>query len=51
MVYYLGILGMVGLVSRYGIYWFLGRVRSTLVLGSTHDMVIIVLVFYLIVYV
>ena len=32
---------MVGLVFGYGISWLLGRVRSNLISGSTHDMVII----------
>ena len=50
MVYSWGILGMVGLVSGYGISWLLGRVRNTLISSSTHDMVLMVLIFELIVY-
>ena len=38
---------MVGLVFGYGISWLLGRVRSTLISGSAHDMV---LIFELIIY-
>jgi hypothetical protein len=33
---------MVGLVFRYGIYWFLGCVRRTRIYGSIYGMVVIV---------
>jgi hypothetical protein len=41
---------MVGLVSGYGISWFLGRVRSTLIFGLAYDMVLIILILELIAY-
>ena len=50
MVYGWGILGMVGLVSGYGISWLFGQVRSTLIFGSSYGMVLIVCILDLIVY-